>query len=377
MNRGDRRLFLAFAVLVILLWAASSVEADQASDGRQPQDEILSAVVGYVVEQSERQVMGYSQVYQKLELIIASGAMRGEVVVVEQGMRPTVGQGPYKAGDRVYLTKSQDADGHTVYNIVGYARSDKLLWMFLIFVALVVLIARRSGVGALLGMVLSFAIIFAFILPNISKGRSPVAVAVLGAALGMLVSYYLAHGLNRKTTVALAGSLMGLILTGILSVAFVRTIHLSGFASDEAGFLQAMQPGKIDIRGLLLAGMVIGVVGVLDDITVAQSATVQQLSEANSSLNWRQLYSRAMRVGQDHIASMVNTLVLVYAGASLPLLLLLTDRSLPLSYVLSHEVVAEEIVRMLVTSIGLVAAVPITTFLASLVMARRKVAPDS
>jgi uncharacterized membrane protein len=165
---------------------------------------------------------------------------------------------------------------------------------------------------------------------------------------------------------------MSLILTGVISVAFVRAVRLTGFASDEAGFLQAMRPGEIDIVGLLLAGMVISVIGVLDDVTVAQAGIVAQLRDANPSFDWRQLYLRAMQVGQDHIASMVNTLVLVYAGAALPLLLLLTDRSLPLAYVLSHEVVAEEIVRILVTSIGLVAAVPITTFLASLVMVRRR-----
>lgn len=372
MNRMVRRLLLAFATFVILLAPRCVVDADEGDESQQPRDEILSAVVGYIVEQSEIEVMGYTQVYQKLELIVASGPLRGEVIVVEQGMHPVGGQGPYKVGDRVYVTKSQDMDGSPVYDIAGYARSGKLLWMFLLFVGLVVLIGRKSGTGSLLGMVLSFVVIFAVILPGISKGRDPVAVALLGGGLAMPIGFYLAHGLNRKTTVALAGSFMSLILTGVVSLAFVRAVRLTGFASDEAGFLQAMRPGEIDIVGLLLAGMVISVIGVLDDVTVAQAGIVAQLRDANPSFDWRQLYLRAMQVGQDHIASMVNTLVLVYAGAALPLLLLLTDRSLPLAYVLSHEVVAEEIVRMLVTSIGLVAAVPITTFLASLVMVRRR-----
>jgi len=366
------KLLGCLAAVVVLLGLTRAASADQGGDATELQDEILSAVVGYVVEQSEMEVMGYSQVYQKLELIISSGPARGEVVLVEQGVRPTVGQGPYKAGDRVYLTKTQDLDGAPVYNIVGYSRASRLLWMFLGFMALVLLVGRRGAAGSLLGMAVSFGAIFAFILPGIDRGRDPVAMAVLGAGAAMVVSYYLAHGLNRKTTIALVGSFVGLALTGLLSVAFVRAAHLTGYASDEAGFLQAVRPGEIDIRGVLLAGMVIGVVGVLDDITVSQAAIVQQLAQAEASLAWRQLYSRAMRVGQDHIASMVNTLVLVYAGAALPLLLLLMDRSLPLAYVLSHEVVAEEVVRMLVTSMGLVAAVPITTFLAALVMGRSR-----
>jgi len=151
-----------------------------------------------------------------------------------------------------------------------------------------------------------------------------------------------------------------------LAAAFVGAAHLSGFASEEMSLLGALRPGEIDARGLLLAGIIVGMIGVLDDITVAQASVVEQLSAANTALDWRQLYSRGMKVGQDHIASMVNTLVLVYAGASLALLLLLTDQSLPFLYVLSHEVLAEEIVRMLVMSMGLVTAVPITTFLASL-----------
>jgi len=379
MSRTSGRPLLFLVVCVILLWfgIAPGVGADGGDDANDPQDEILSAVVGYVVEQSEIEVMGNPQIYQKLELIIGSGPMRGQVVVVEQGVHAGGGRTPFKAGDRVYLTKSQGLDGQPIYNIVGYARADKLLWMFLVFVALVVAVGRRSGLGALLGMALSFTVIFAFILPGISRGQDPVIVAVLGAGLAMLPSYYLAHGVNRKTTVALVGSFIGLAFTGMLATLFVGAAHLTGFASDAAGFLQAVRPGEIDIRALLLAGIVIGVLGVLDDITVAQAAIVEQLKDANPSLDWRQLFSRAMQVGHDHIASMVNTLVLVYAGAALPLLLLLRDRSLPLAYILSHEVLAEEIVRMLVSSIGLVAAVPITTFLASLVMGRGRATAGS
>ena len=369
-------LFLSAAVALIFLGLgiARNVAADDGNTGDgdqatdQPQEQILEATVGLVVEQQEKEMMGYTQTRQKLELIISKGPRRREVIVVDHWVQSFAGQVPYQVGDKVYVNESQDMEGHPAYYIVGYARSGTLLWMALLFVGIVVVVGRLRGASSLLGMALSFVVIFVVILPRMATGQNPVLVAVLGTALAMPFTYYLAHGLNRKTTVALGGSLMGLALTGVLGMVFVQTTHLSGYASEEAGFLQSMRPGEIDIKGLLLAGMVISVLGVLDDITVAQAAIVEQLKAANPKLDWRQLYGRAMRVGQDHIASMVNTLVLVYAGAALPLLLLLSDRSLPLDYVISHEVVAEQAVRVLVTSIGLVAAVPVTTIIASLVM---------
>jgi len=382
MKRLAKRL-LPFCLIPLLLVSGLNgrAYAEGNGDSEEAQGEILLAVVGYVVEQSETVVLGHRQAQQELELVISSGARRGEVITMQHVTHPAAGRGLYKVGDRVYVQETQGEEGYSSYYIVGYARSSTLLWMFLVFVALVILVGRQVGARSLLGMAVSFAIIFAFILPRIFKGDAPVGVVLLGAALAMPVSYYLAHGLNRKTTVALVGSFLGLVLTALLALLCVDATHLTGFASDEAGFLQSIRPGEIDIRGLLLAGMVIGVLGVLDDITVAQAAIVEQLRAADSSLAWRQLYARAMRVqlyaramrvGQDHIASMVNTLMLVYAGAALPLLLLLSDRSLPLAYVLSHEVIAEEAVRVLVTSIGLVAAVPITTLLASLAMGKHE-----
>ncbi|MCG2686467.1 YibE/F family protein, partial [Candidatus Parcubacteria bacterium] len=207
--------------------------------------------------------------------------------------------------------------------------------------------------------------IFKFILPQISAGRDPILVAIVGSLLIIPLTFYLSHGLNRKTTTAVLGTLAALLITGILAKIFTEATHLTGYASEEAAFLQVIKEGTINIKGLVLAGIIIGVLGILDDITVAQAAVVQQLKKANPQLKSSQLFTQAMGVGQDHIASMVNTLVLVYAGASLPLLLLFVDNPLPFSQVINYEIIAEEIVRTLVGSIGLIAAVPITTFLAS------------
>ncbi|MHB0859433.1 MAG: YibE/F family protein, partial [Anaerolineae bacterium] len=338
------------------------------ADEAPPSETVLSAVVGFVSEESQTELLGVPQVHQKLEVVVKSGALSGTTLVIETNQPVITGDRPLRAGDRIFLFESQGPDGEPRYYVAGRDRSGYLLWIALFFVFLVILVGRARGVRALVGMALSFGVIFAFILPRLAQGQDPVVVAIAGAAIALPPSYLLAHGLNRKTGVALLGSLCALVVTGLLAVLFVRFTHLTGLASEEAGFLQGQSAQPMDLRALLLAGIIIGVLGVLDDITVAQAALVEQLRGANDALGWRQLYARAMAVGQDHIASMVNTLVLVYAGAALPLLLLLVDRNLPILYVLSHEVLAEEIVRVLVTSSGLVAAVPVTTLLAALVM---------
>jgi uncharacterized membrane protein len=194
-----------------------------------------------------------------------------------------------------------------------------------------------------------------------------VAVSVVGAAVIMFVTLYLAHGLNVRTTTAVLGTLGALVLTGVLAWAFVEASHLTGLSSEEAGFLQAAA-GQVNLEGLLLGGIVIGSLGVLDDVTVTQASAVWELYHANPSMGFRALFSAGLRIGRDHIASTVNTLVLAYAGASLPLLVLFTLSNRDLSEVLTGELVAQEIVRTLVGSIGLVAAVPLTTALGALVL---------
>jgi uncharacterized membrane protein len=180
------------------------------------------------------------------------------------------------------------------------------------------------------------------------------------------VTFYLSHGFNKKTHVAIVGTIISLIITGVLAAVFVNISKLTGYASEEAGFLQSEIGGTINMKGVLLAGIIIGTLGVLDDITVSQSAIVYQLKKANKKLGFRQLFSRAMKVGHDHISSLINTLVLVYAGVAMPLLLLFVNNPRPFSEVINYEIIADEIVRTLVGSIGLITAVPITTVLAAL-----------
>jgi uncharacterized membrane protein len=199
-------------------------------------------------------------------------------------------------------------------------------------------------------------------------------VAIVGCATIALSVLYLTHGLGRTTTVAVAGTLTSLVLTGLLSLAAVGATRLSG-ASDESSFVLGQGHG-VDLRGLLLAGILIGSLGVLDDVTVTQAATVEELATANPRYSARQLYSSATRVGRAHIASVINTIVLAYAGASLPLLVLIVALDDPLDQVLSDQLIATELVRSAVGTMGLIAAVPITTGVAAFAAARARRASD-
>ena len=207
--------------------------------------------------------------------------------------------------------------------------------------------------------------ILVFVVPAILDGKEPLLVAVVGAMAVMLVTITLAHGRGPKSLAAILGTALSLMLTVALAVIFTDLAHLTGLATEEAGFLQSTG-AHIDVEGLLLAGMVIGALGVLDDVTISQSSTVLALRRANPALRFRELFGLAMRVGQDHVSATVNTLVLAYVGASLPVLLIFSSGQLGFFDAANVELVAKEIVATLVGSIGLIAAVPITTALATL-----------
>jgi uncharacterized membrane protein len=277
-------------------------------------------------------------------------------------------------GDRVVLSYLPDAEPGFEYQYADRQRRPALLACALLFTIAVVALGRWRGLAALAGIVVSLVIILQFILPAILEGHSPVLVAVLGSAAVAYVALYLAHGFGPLTTVALLGTLAALALTVVLSAVFTAAAHFSGYSSEEAVVLGQLA-SNVDINGLILGGIVIGALGALDDVTVTQASAVAELREANPELSHRALYGSGIRIGRDHIASTVNTLALAYAGAALPLLLLFVLSQQSLGAVANSEVMAVEIVRTLVGSIGLVAAVPITTWLAARVVARPARAP--
>ncbi len=253
------------------------------------------------------------------------------------------------------------------YFLVDFDRRVPLIALALVFSIVVIALSRWRGFAALAGLVVSLLVLVRFVLPAILDGGDPLLVALVGGATIMFLALYLAHGLNAATTTAVLGTLGSLLLTGLLALFFVNYAIFTGAGSEEAAFLQINQQ-QVNLQGLLLASIVIGTLGVLDDVTVTQASAVWELQRANPEYGIRNLYRAGIRIGRDHIASTVNTLVLAYAGASLPLLIIFSVSNRELGAIVNTETVAEEIVRTLVGSIGLVASVPITTALAALVV---------
>jgi uncharacterized membrane protein len=270
-----------------------------------------------------------------------------------------------EAGERVMLAYDATAAPEFQYRFVDRDRGAVLVWLSVAFAVAVVLLGRLRGLAALAGLAASIAVLLMFVLPAILEGRDPLAVAVVGSAAIAFLALYLAHGFTTMTTVALLGTLSSLALTAVLANLFVEIARISGFASEEAIVVQ-IGAARIDLAGIILGGVVIGALGAIDDMTVTQASAVWELRAANPQMSGRSLATAGLRIGRDHVASTVNTLALAYAGASMPVLLLLVLSRQSLVTVASGEVIATEIVRTLVGSIGLVAAVPVTTWLASL-----------
>ncbi|RST11069.1 YibE/F family protein [Streptomyces sp. WAC05374] len=279
-------------------------------------------------------------------------------------------------GQGVVVAYAPDAPRDLQYSVTDVNRKVPMLVLAGIFALVVVAVGRMRGVMALIALAVSFAVLTVFILPAILQGSNPLLVAVVGSSAIMLIALYSCHGLTARTSVAVLGTLISLLLIGLLGSLFIDWASLTGNTDDNTGLIHGLYP-EIDMSGLLLAGIIIGSLGVLDDVTVTQTSAVWELHQADPRMGPRALYRASIRIGRDHIASVVNTLVLAYAGAALPLLLLFSIAQSSVGTVANSELVAEEIVRTLVGSIGLVASVPVTTALAALVVSADRPGPEA
>lgn len=278
-------------------------------------------------------------------------------------------------GSRIVVARTETGEGTFAYDFADVQRAGPMLLLGLLFAAVVVALGRLRGLASLVGVVVSLAILVSFVLPAILSGRNPLAVAIVGSAGIMFIALYSAHGVNVRTTSAVLGTLASLTITALLALLFVKLTQLTGFASEEAIYIRVAS-AEINLQGLLLGGIIIGTLGALDDVTITQASAVWEIHLANPAMKATALYRSAINIGRDHIASTVNTLVLAYAGAALPLLVLFTITDYGLADALTGEIIAEEVVRTLVGSIGLVSSVPITTALAVLVVGAPRHGPE-
>lgn len=352
-----------FATIVGLFLLWPSAEDVRVEGAGAPTTERLSATVVEVESEPCEQPGQEQFVCSIVDARIEEGDLEGDVVPL------TLAEGANgrraEVGDSIIVGWNPQAPDQGFF-FVDFERGQALLWLFVLFVVVVVALSRFRGLTSLLGTAIGVLILIFFIIPSILEGHSPIAVSIVGGSAVMLLALYLAHGLNVRTTTAVLGMFASLVITGLLALFFVEAAKFTGFSTEEAVFLQ-VSAQQINLQGLILGGIIIGTLGVLDDVTITQASAVWELHAADPEMGPAALFRSALRIGRAHIASTVNTLVLAYAGAALPLLIVFDLSERPVGEILTGEIVAEEIVRTLVGSIGLVASVPITTGLAALV----------
>lgn len=299
-------------------------------------------------------------------VLVGTGPDTGRTVALDpSGLKLQV-------GDRIRITRgsvTDSATGARTYGLDDYDRDIPLAVIAALFTALLFAVARWRGLAALAGVGVAYLILVLFMIPALLDGRSPVAVAVTGSAAILFVVLYLAHGVSSRTSTALLGTLSALAVTAGLASVATSAAHLTGRSSDINGDLVASGV-HVSITGLILCGLIVGALGVLNDVTVTQASAVWELSALNPAAGWRRLFTGGMRIGRDHIASTVYTLVFAYAGAALPLLLLFSVSGRSVHDLITGDEIGGEIVRALVGGAGLILAVPLTTFIAALVAAR-------
>lgn len=329
--------------------------------------ETTRARVKEIIEEGEIDLGGTLQKYQIARVELLEGEYQGIVMEMDYGRRQVLSSATYlEPGDSILVTIGARPDGVLTVYFVDFVRATPLLWLTAIFALAILLISRWKGFRSLLSMAFSLTVIIGYIIPRILSGDDPLRVSIIGSIILLGVTLYLTYGWTLKTHAAVVSMVLVLLITGTLAAIFVTFTRLTGSGDESALFLLQMLNTQINLRGLLLGGMIIGALGVLDDLVTTQASAVFELHHANPSLGFGALFRSAMRIGQDHVAATVNTLVLAYAGASLPMLLMFTLGQGELGKLVNFEFVAEEIVRTLVGSLGLVSAVPLSTAIASL-----------
>ncbi len=344
-----------------------------AQEVHQDLKEIVTADIREIVSEEDREILGTdtSVHVQHVEAVITSGSQTGKVVVFENELTKL------EKGDTVYMHYVKTIDGIEYYIFKDFKRHTELIVLSLFSVGLLIFFSGWQGVRALFSLAVSIGAIVFILVPLMLEGYNPILVS-LGVATVVLASVlFLTHGFTAQTTIAFFGTFAAVLCTCLIAWISVTTMRLNGFGSDASVALNFATRGTLDFGGLLLGSIIIGILGMLDDVSVTQVSVVQQLKRANKSLSSTELYKRSIQVGKDHLGSLVNTLALAYVGVSLPLVLLFIHANSAVGLTLNQEVVASELVRIIVGSIGLVLAVPFTTLVASWYFGTHEVGEDS
>lgn len=340
-----------------------------AQEVHQELQETVRANVLEIVSQKERAITGTDAVatVQELRIEVLNGEKKGEVAPLENDLVVL------NVGDTIFVNRLVTINGEEYYAFKDVERRPQLAVMATLMVVLVLLFAGWQGARALLSLALSGAAIIFGLVPALLAGYSPALSSLVIAGFILSVSLFLTHGVKPRVVIAFIGTFGAVSVTCFLAWVSVGWMSLTGFSSDASIYLNFSMGGTLDIAGLLLGSIIIGLLGVLDDVSITQASVVQELRGANQTLGWRELYTRAIRVGRDHVGSLVNTLALAYVGAALPLVLLYARSDASFLESINQEIIASEILRIVIGSIGLILAVPLTTLAAAWYFSRRPV----
>lgn len=354
MNSFFRILLVGFFILI----PSFSLSASELIQDKQ---EILKAKVVEITESADKEIQstGIVSKYQKIKVEILQGEQQGQNIFIENDYIQL------KKGQKFYLLKNtRFDDGKVTYAVSDVYRLPWILFFVILFIVLVVFFGGMQGLRGLLSLVGGLLLIFYLLLPQIIAGTSPILIGCIVASLISIIGSYITHGFNRTTTSAVIGMVATVIITGLLAYFAVYITNLTGMDSEEAMYLTINSQGVINLQGLLLSGIIIGLLGVLYDSAIGQAISVEELWRADPKLSKSYVFKRSLRIGREHIGALVNTLSLAYVGAALPLLVLFSFPSYgSANFLINRELFATEIIRAMIGSIGLVLAVPITTFI--------------
>ncbi|PIR82771.1 hypothetical protein COU20_00370 [Candidatus Kaiserbacteria bacterium CG10_big_fil_rev_8_21_14_0_10_59_10] len=364
--RAAPRAAAAALAVILLLFAPAALAAQELVFDEQ---EFLLARVVAVVSQEETLIPGTDTLAtrQTLRVELLSGERAGEIVTIENDYLSL------REGEKFYLLHTRDVIYDTeTFSVYEPDRTPALVFFTALFIIAVIAFGGLQGLRGLLALAVSLFFITYLLLPGILAGYPPVLVSIAVASLIVILGSYITHGVNRTTTAAVLGMILAISLTGALATAAMAWTRLTGTASDEAIYLTFGLRGSLDLAGLLLGGIIIGLLGVLYDAAIGQAVAVEELHRAGAHLSKRTIYARAIRIGREHIGALVNTLAIAYVGASLPLLLLYVNASADLAVTVNRELFATEIIRTVIGSTGIVLAVPITTLIAVWMLVHRR-----
>ncbi len=362
-------LFLFLALL--FLFSKQTFAQSSASDFVPPVQHYYKAEVTKVIKSGTREIQSYKNFFQFVVVKFLEGPKTGQTQTIENsGSIKLVNQKALEKGDKVIILEVIQNKKPT-YSVWDKYRLNYIYFIVIGFFVLVIIFAGLKGVGSIIGMIVSFAILIGFIIPQILSGHDPVLITIAGSTVILFTTIFLAHGFSKKTVSAVISTTIALAITGFLAFIFVKIFTLTGLGNEDNYLLQIGNM-NLNAKGLLLSGIIIGTLGVLDDVTTTQSAAIFEMFKIDKKLSFTDLFTKGYVVGREHIASLVNTLILAYAGASLGLFLIfvLNPNQTPTWVILNSEMVSEEIVRAITGSIGLILAVPITTIIAAYIAKR-------